>query len=37
LGFCFDQLARRFAINALTAGTSRTGTFITVVIVRWLI
>jgi hypothetical protein len=28
-----DQLARRFANNALTAGTSFTGTFMTVVVV----
>lgn len=33
LGLSVDQLARRFANNALTAGTSLTGIFITVVVV----
>ena len=33
LGHPFDQLARRFAKSALTAGTSLTGTFITVLVV----
>ncbi len=32
-GLSVDQLARRFANNALTAGTSSTGIFITVVVV----
>jgi hypothetical protein len=33
LGLCVDQLARLFANNALTSGTSVTGIFITVVVV----
>jgi hypothetical protein len=33
LGLGVDQLARRLANNALTAGTSFTGTFMTVVVV----
>jgi hypothetical protein len=33
LGLSVDQLARRFANNARTAGTSLTGIFITVVVV----
>jgi hypothetical protein len=33
LGLSVDQLARRFANKALTAGTSFTGIFITVVVV----
>jgi hypothetical protein len=33
LGLGVDQLARRFANSALTAGTSLTGIFITVAVV----
>jgi len=33
LGFMFGQLALRFANSALTAGTSLTGIFMTVVVV----